>query len=338
MNETKLSICLPTYNQADELEKLLNSILPQVTSEVEIVVRDDSTNSDTENLVREFSRRVPIRYFHGVKEGIDKAVIFLVEQARGDFVWWIGDEIVLPGGVGKVLKVINDHPDTSFIWANFFISQTKKLTIDLPESGFFKDRDEILDKAVVGLGFISATIFRRNLAMTGIEGSKKYFGTEFSNLYLILHVLSQPGKYYYIREPVIVNYPATVDELKKATVKNGEIHNRAFEVFGLSFSEILRQFEGPFSSSAVNMAIKRSFGQTWRGMLVSWVGGWDTPKGKRIRMLKYFWKFPEAWVAFVAFLIPLPINRVLFKIYKIFFSQRRFRFGKNRWKGSEETS
>ena len=329
MENIFLSICLPTYNQTEELKKLLDSIALQIIPGVEIVIRDDSTNKNIEQLVELFNKKMPIRYFHGIKEGIDKAIIFLMEQARGDFVWLIGDEIILPGGINKVFDVIKNNPEIGFIWANFYIAGTKKLTIDLPRGGFFSSRDEILEKALAGLGFISATILNRKLALTGLDGARKNIGTEFSNLYFVLHVISLTEKNYYIKEPVIVNYPATSEEIKKITAKNGIINNRALEVFGFNFANILRNFKASFSSIVVKQTIQKVFGQTWRGMLVGWVGGWDTPKGKRIKMLKFFWNFPEAYIAFALFLIPLRINKILYKFYKIFFSHRKLVFKEN---------
>ncbi|MEX2164812.1 MAG: glycosyltransferase [Sulfuricaulis sp.] len=86
-NHILLSICILTYDQLSEIERLLNSLVPQVTDEVEIIIRDDSTNNETGLLVKRFANILPIRYFHGNKEGIDKTVIFLTEEAQGKFVW-----------------------------------------------------------------------------------------------------------------------------------------------------------------------------------------------------------------------------------------------------------
>jgi len=329
MNEFKLSICLPVYNQTQELKRLLDSIAPQMTPEIEIIIRDDSTNDETKVLVDSFSKNIPIKFFHRAKEGVDKALLFLLEQAKGEFVWWIGDDDVSPDAIKKVLGVINREKEINFIWANYWIFNVKELSIDMQKDGFFKDRDELLEKAVVGLGFISACIFRRSAALIGLEESKKYINSEFFSLYIILSSIAQPGKSYYLRGPIVICYPAPIDEIRlKVVKKGGEIKNAAFEVFGVSFSEILKKFEGPFSHGAIRRTIKKSFGQTWRGMLVAWVGGWDTPKGKRLRMLKYFWTYPECWIALFFFCLPLSVNKILFIVYKVFFSNRRWVFGK----------
>lgn len=326
-NDILLSICILSYNQAPEVERLLNSLVSQITDEVEIVIRDDSTNNETEILVEEFSKTIPVRYFHGEKEGIDKTVIFLTKEARGEFVWWIGDDVVAPGGVGEVLEVIRRNREVTFIWANYRLVNGSKLAIDLQANQVFASRDALLELGGAALGFVSATVFKRELALSGIESSKKYIGSAFVNLYLVLHVISQPGTHFYLRGPVVICHPATSTEIKEVVVKSdGKVKNEAFEVFGVNFSNIVREFSGSFSAGSIRKTIKKSFGQTWRGMLVAYVGGWDTPQGKRIRMLKYFWMFPESWMAAIIFLLPLQWLKILYKLYKIFYRNGKLKF------------
>jgi glycosyltransferase involved in cell wall biosynthesis len=315
-----LSICILTYNQRDDIERLLKSIGPQVTDEIEIVIRDDSDNDDTETLVKYYAKTFPVRYYRGNKEGIDKTIIFLIENARGRFVWWMGDDDVVSGGIASVINVINLKPKVGFIWANYRLVDGKRLAIDLPSDCFFESRDQLLQLGGAALGFISSTIVIRDLALQGIESSKKYIGSAFVNLYLTLYVISHSRSYYYIRGAVVICHPTSSEEIKISVLKeNGKIDNWAFEVFGVNFSNIVREFSNYFSPKIIREVIKKCFGQTWRGMLVAYVGGWDTPKNKRIRMIKYFWIFPETWLALFLFLIPLPILKVLYRIYKFIF-------------------
>ena len=48
----KVSICIPCYNNADEVERLLKSVYCQNYTDFEVNLSDDSTNGETENLVR----------------------------------------------------------------------------------------------------------------------------------------------------------------------------------------------------------------------------------------------------------------------------------------------
>jgi glycosyltransferase involved in cell wall biosynthesis len=315
--EILLSICILSYNQVSEVDRLLTSLTSQITNDVEIIIRDDSTNNDTELLVEKFSKVIPIRYYRGKKEGIDKTVIFLTKEARGRFVWWMGDDEVVAGGVSKVLEVIKREHDVTFIWANYRLVNGTKLAIDLLADCFFESRDQLLEKGGTALGFVSATVFKRELSIPGVDLAKNYIGSAFVNLYLVLYVISQPGKHYFIRGEVVICHPATSEEAKASVVsEHGLINNWAFQVFGINFSNIVKGFSNTFSVSAIRRTIKTSFGQTWRGILVAYVGGWDTPKGKRIQMIKYFWMYPECWIALMLFAIPLPVLKKSYKLYR----------------------
>jgi glycosyltransferase involved in cell wall biosynthesis len=111
-----LSICILSYNQPEEIQRVLISLQVQVMVGVEIVILDDSENDETEILARRFSATLPIRYFHGKKKGVDEAVLFLTHAAKGDFIWWMGDDEITSGGVYNVLKIIEADKKINFIW------------------------------------------------------------------------------------------------------------------------------------------------------------------------------------------------------------------------------
>ena len=322
-NSKILSICVLSYNQADEIKRLLDSVCPQITDEVEIFIRDDSTNFETETLVKEYKKKYPIRYFHGNKEGIDRTVIYFVKEAVGKYVWWVGDDIIREGSILKLLNILKQHTDIDFVWANYNIAGHKKIAIDFPEDRFFKNTEELLVNAIGGMGFISATIFKREKALTGVPGAERYVGSLFSNLYLVLYVLSQRGKSYFFRGPLVTCYPTTPEEIKVMVNKNGEIKNRGFEVYGIHFYNIFNEFRGKFQSNAIRKVIKKNFSSLLRGMFVGWIGEWDNPpRIYLLEMLKRYWSFSEFWFAFPFLLMPLWVNKIFYKIYKVFFKNK----------------
>lgn len=317
-SKLKLSICVLAYNQPEDVDKLLAGLESQVGTDVEVVIRDDSENDETSLVVSKYSGVNNLRYIRGVKEGIDKTVAFLVEEARGEFVWWMGDDEIADGGVSKVLSVIDSIANVGFIWANYKLFGTDIKGIKISESRLFVDPDEILLEAGAGLGFISACILKKEVALKSLDQAKKHYGTAFANLYIALFTIFNSKCSYCIAEPIVICHPASSEEIKSITAKDPEdINNKAFEVFGINFYEIVKSFSSDFKrSTTLRKVISKSFGQTWRGVLVGWSGGWDTPKNKRILMLKHFWSFPEAWVAFVLFCMPSWANRLMYGFYK----------------------
>jgi hypothetical protein len=158
---------------------------------------------------------------------------------------------------------------------------------------------------------------------------KHVVGFSFASTCVVLFILSEPGKFYFLRGPYILCHPTTTQEFKEKLVKDGRIRNEAFNVYGVDFYNILGEFKGKFEKKAIRKILSVNFAALWRGMVVAWIGGWDTPIGKRWKMFKLYWSFPEIWLAMPIFLMPLFVNRFLYRIYKVFFNERKWVLGRS---------
>jgi glycosyltransferase involved in cell wall biosynthesis len=55
MTTPLLSICIATYNRADYIGETLDSIIPQLTDNVELLVVDGASTDNTEDVVRTYT-------------------------------------------------------------------------------------------------------------------------------------------------------------------------------------------------------------------------------------------------------------------------------------------
>ena len=329
-----LSICIPTYNRANDFERMFKGVLPQLTNEVEIVVRDDGTSLDTKVAFDRIMQRQEFnhQYIKGNKIGLDAASIFLIEKAKGKFIWFFSDDDEMrPGAVAKILQLIKAHQDMALIWVNYDFERLGRMAITR-DDGFFKDGNEVLETVGVSIGYLTSLIFKRESALPALEHAKKYIaGFSFAFIVPILDIISSPGRFYFLRGPYILCHPTTGAEFKSLFNKNGVVKNDiAFNSYGVDFYNIIMAFKGKFDDRVLRKVLARNFGCLWRGILVGWVGGWDTPQGKRWRMLKIYWSFPQCWIALACFIMPLWVNQKLYDIYKVFFYQRKFIFSLKR--------
>ena len=61
MQQPKVSIMIPTYNQKDYLRNTIISVINQDYDNIEIVISDDASTDDTESLVTEIIKDNPDR-------------------------------------------------------------------------------------------------------------------------------------------------------------------------------------------------------------------------------------------------------------------------------------
>lgn len=118
-----LSICIPTLNRAPLLQVLLENLQRETSAcldRIEIVVADNASTDDTPGIVRQ----CPLPVVYGRQEktvGLARNMLFATTVlASGEFVWLLGDDdLVLPGGVARVLRSIEDAPDVDYHYLNF---------------------------------------------------------------------------------------------------------------------------------------------------------------------------------------------------------------------------
>ena len=335
-----LSICIPTYNRPREFEKLLKQLIPQLDERFEIVVRDDSTNKDSIEIFESMTKqkRYSTQYHKGEKIGVDAANLFLMEKARGNFIWWFSDDdILLNGGIQAAIKIINSNAEINFIWANFAYKEISNLVIDRPD-GFFKNGSDVIRTLGVNIGLMSTYIVRTDIGRQGMSYARNHVhGFSFAATAIVVWILTQPGNFYFLRGPYILCNPTTIEEFKRIIVKkDGTVENPAFEIYGIYFYSMIMGLANHFEKNSVRRLLSLNFGSLWRGILVAWVGGWDTPQGKRMQMFKLYWSYPECWIALFLFCLPQATVKFLYKIYKIFFTHRRFVWLHNLRNGMEK--
>lgn len=111
MERPKVSICIPCYNNADEVERLLQSIYSQAYTDFEVNISDDSTNDETEALVH---RCYPeVKYQHNQKP---YGHIFnwnaALKMAEGDYIklMFSDDWFTQETSLGTFVTLLDDNP------------------------------------------------------------------------------------------------------------------------------------------------------------------------------------------------------------------------------------
>lgn len=117
-NQTLLSICIPTYNRADCLKRLLDNIVPQILESkegVEVCISNNGSTDNTREIVMNFKQKHPdlIKYNENDKNlGFDRNVLKVVNMAEGEFVWTFSDDdLIVKNGLKEVIRFIIENKD-----------------------------------------------------------------------------------------------------------------------------------------------------------------------------------------------------------------------------------
>jgi glycosyltransferase involved in cell wall biosynthesis len=107
----KISIVVPSFNQAAYLRATLESILSQADRDTEVLVFDGGSKDGSVRILREFEDRIfwVSERDHGQSDAINKGL----RRAGGDVLAYLNsDDVYLPGALETVRRHFRDHPDS----------------------------------------------------------------------------------------------------------------------------------------------------------------------------------------------------------------------------------
>ena len=124
MIKPKLSIIIPSYNNADKLTFLLDSIKSQQFSNFEVVVIDGNSSDNTLEVINEYGSLVSY-YVSEHDKGIYDAMNKGIRVSKGEWLYFIGcdDEFYSPTALLDVFK--QEEANTSVMYAQIF-NKTKQ--------------------------------------------------------------------------------------------------------------------------------------------------------------------------------------------------------------------
>jgi glycosyltransferase involved in cell wall biosynthesis len=158
---TRLSVVLPSFNQARFLRRTLNTIANQHYGNLQLIVMDGGSSDGSQVIIDEF--RDIIEHGESGPDGGQAAAINKgFRLSDGDFIaWQNSDDLYLPGFFQAVDAAVALHPEAELIIANSYVIDPDDRILWATKYGPFSRRY----LAYVGWNLTSQSIFvRRRLA------------------------------------------------------------------------------------------------------------------------------------------------------------------------------
>ena len=106
-----LTFAIPTYNGAEFLSGAIDSIVKEAAAEkfkdIEVLVSDNCSTDGTREIAEKYQAEYPgtVRYRRNEENiGYDRNVDLAVREAKGEYVWLIGDDDYLSPGAVTVIR------------------------------------------------------------------------------------------------------------------------------------------------------------------------------------------------------------------------------------------
>jgi glycosyltransferase involved in cell wall biosynthesis len=117
----KVSVIIPTYNQAHFIAESIQSAIDQTFRDFEIIVVDDGSTDNTKEVVESF--KCPcIRYIHQENRGVAAACNTGMRASTSEYITFLAsDDLWLPRNLELKIKLLNSRPDMSIVCSDMYV-------------------------------------------------------------------------------------------------------------------------------------------------------------------------------------------------------------------------
>lgn len=122
-----VSIVIPVYNGSNYMREAIDSALTQTYEHVEVIVVNDGSTDDTEQIALSYGER--IRYFRKENGGVSSALNVGIKEMKGDYFSWLShDDVYTPDKIEAQISALRElgEADTLVLCRAEFIDRDSK--------------------------------------------------------------------------------------------------------------------------------------------------------------------------------------------------------------------
>jgi len=146
-----ISICIPTYNRANYITETIQSIIPQIQDDMEIIIADDGSTDNTHNIIEAFNNP-QIKYFIKDHTNSPDTRNLCINKSSGKYILWIdSDDVLLPSAINAYINVIETYPNADILYGNLYITDSElNIQKELIYEEWYKRNNELISSLLWG--------------------------------------------------------------------------------------------------------------------------------------------------------------------------------------------
>lgn len=139
------SVIIPAYNRAGIISRAIQSVLDQTCNDYEVIVVDDGSTDDTNEVLKPWIDRNQIRYIYQHNRGVCAARNAGASMAQGEYLVFLdSDDAVEPSWLYDYAEAINRYPKLDLVFCSMVVfkpdGSSKKLSCLDPYSNGGKQK------------------------------------------------------------------------------------------------------------------------------------------------------------------------------------------------------
>lgn len=288
--EKKLSICIPTYNRRKFLERSINTLLPQLNDDIEVLISNNCSPDDTDEYCKTLDSRIT---YHKQPENIgpDGNFLWLMDNAKGKYIILLSDDDYFEDGAVDRLINFLDGKELGLAIINYKCSlkddRFTDYTYGIGDNVEFAENQisEFLENIGIQLTFISGLVFNRDL-LKKVNNKSQYNNTNLLQTCIALKCLE------FNKKTALIRSVSCVMELDNSSGYN------FYKVFVKNWHDVL--FKVGLSAGLPKKALINVYNNTLGSFVLGYLvkdrlNTIPFDNDSRLKYLASVWHYKKAW-------------------------------------------
>lgn len=195
---TKVSVIVPVYNVEDYIEKCLNSLVNQTLEDIEIIIVNDGSKDNSENIIKSFLSRYPqkIKYLKKENGGLSDARNYGIPYATGEYIAFLDSDDYVELDTYENMYNLAKKENSDMVECNFIWEYPKKIKKDIGKK--YSGKHETIEK-------IRVVAWNKLIKRQVIEKSKIQFpkGYRYEDVEFTYKLIPYLENISFLKEPCI---------------------------------------------------------------------------------------------------------------------------------------
>lgn len=208
-----ISVIIPSFNRAPVLERAIYSVLRQSFTDFELIIVDDGSTDNTEELVKEiFKNYQQVYYFKTDNQGVSAARNFGAKKAQGQWLAFLdSDDEWFINKLEAQIEVLKQNPTATLIHTEE-VWHRKGQELDVPLK-YRKQKGDLFERATQHCVIGPSTVLLRADIFNQLDGFDENF--ELCEDYDLWLRWTAEHPVYLCEQPLIIKYDGAENQLSK---------------------------------------------------------------------------------------------------------------------------
>ena len=278
----KVSILIPTFNYSHFIGEAIQSALNQTYTDFEIIIVDDGSTDNTDEVVAKYLNDTRITYYKnpvnlGLVENFNKCLSY----AKGEYIkFLLADDKFEPSLLEKFVPIMEKYPNVSLVTSNRDMFGTKVKKRNLPFTGLQEGKkvifESLREKNGNWIGEPTTVMFRRADLRVGNFNPAYYCLVDWEMWLRLLcigdcFIIPETLSYFRVHssqasQKILKDYKYTFEEY--FFYKEIQIHNRyQLDLSKLEINKIIKK-RAAYCAKAMYRLLPRIYQRKERSILV----------------------------------------------------------------------